>query len=113
MRPVNWPSSRAGPTRVTMRALQRDCPSLSSQQSTVAPGNPIPPNVTSWMAKRTCLVVTGPRYHLNRENPRRAAPDTIQRVDKALRPFRFLAAFQAVVDGATLAETARRAESIG
>jgi probable F420-dependent oxidoreductase len=34
-------------------------------------------------------------------------------VDKALRPFRFLAAFQAVVDGATLAETARRAESIG
>src|SRR6188472_936872 len=67
MRPVNSPSSRAGPTRVTMRALQRDCPSLSSQQSTVAPGNPIPPNVTSWIAKRTCLVVTGPRYHLHGE----------------------------------------------
>jgi hypothetical protein len=27
-------------------------------------------------------------------------------VDKAVRPFRFLAAFQSVVDGATLAETA-------
>jgi len=42
-----------------------------------------------------------------------AAPDTIQRVDKALRPFRFLAAFQDVVGPAALAETARRAESIG
>ena len=56
-----------GPTRVTMRALQREWPSLSSQQSTVAPGNPMPPNVTSWMAKRTCLVVTHPRYHPNGE----------------------------------------------
>ena len=96
-----------------MRALQRDCPSLSSQQSTVAPGNPIPPNVTSWMAKRTCLVVTGPRYHLNRETLDGHATDTIQFVDQALRPFRFLAGFQAVVDPAALAETARRAESIG
>jgi probable F420-dependent oxidoreductase len=34
-------------------------------------------------------------------------------VDGSLRPFRFLAGFQAVVDGATLAATARRAESIG
>lgn len=34
-------------------------------------------------------------------------------MDGSPRPFRFLAAFQAVVDGATLAETARRAESIG
>jgi probable F420-dependent oxidoreductase len=40
-------------------------------------------------------------------------PATIERVDGSPRPFRFLAAFQAVVDGATLAETARRAESIG
>ena len=39
IRPVNSPSSIAGPTRVTMRALQRECPSLSSQQSTVAPGS--------------------------------------------------------------------------
>jgi probable F420-dependent oxidoreductase len=34
-------------------------------------------------------------------------------VTEALRPFRFLAGFQGVVDRATLAETARRAESIG
>jgi probable F420-dependent oxidoreductase len=34
-------------------------------------------------------------------------------VTASLRPFRFLAGFQAVVDGAALAETARRAESIG
>jgi probable F420-dependent oxidoreductase len=34
-------------------------------------------------------------------------------VDESPRTFRFLAAFQAVVDGTTLAATARRAESIG
>ena len=34
-------------------------------------------------------------------------------MDGSLRPFRFLAGFQAVVDRAALAETARRAESIG
>jgi probable F420-dependent oxidoreductase len=34
-------------------------------------------------------------------------------VHQALRPFRFLAGFQAIVDPAALAETARRAESIG
>ena len=34
-------------------------------------------------------------------------------MDQTLRPFRFLAGFQAVVDGTTLAATARRAESIG
>ena len=34
-------------------------------------------------------------------------------MDQTLRPFRFLAGFQAVVDGTTLADTARRAESIG
>ncbi len=34
-------------------------------------------------------------------------------MDGSPRPFRFLAGFQAVVDPATLAETARRAESIG
>ena len=32
---------------------------------------------------------------------------------QALRPFRFLAGFQAIVDPAALAQTARRAESIG
>src|SRR6187551_1167481 len=103
MRPVNWPSSRAGPTRVTMRALQRECPSLSSQQSTVAPGKPIPPNVTSWMAKRTCLVVTGPRYHSKAETLGSHGSGYHRAVDESPRPFRFLAAFQAVVDGAALA----------
>jgi probable F420-dependent oxidoreductase len=34
-------------------------------------------------------------------------------VDAPARPFRFLAGFQAVVDGTSLATTARRAESIG
>lgn len=60
VRPVSSPSSSAGPTRVTMRALHWDLPSLSSQQSTVAPGRLTPPNVTSRRAKRRCRLVTPP-----------------------------------------------------
>jgi probable F420-dependent oxidoreductase len=53
-----------------------------------------------------------PTVPVQRETPRRRRPVTIAAVSP-LRPFRFLGAFQAIADGATLADTARRAEATG